>query len=174
MNGEPAVERRCSPGRAELGRKSRTARSRKGRGLQKAGPSPPSWTPDPGFYQSLARPGPQRLLCAAESRAVGEGSWEPSHLPPRQSLPSRSCPLCVHSRSPNSRPPPSSPHLRGDFSRPGAYQTPPGPTQTPCPVPSLCQSAVLTLGKHSSCGRSHKRCLREKQSWGGGRGRAHS
>lgn len=56
------------------GRKTRTARSRKGRGRPRAGRSPPpGWTPDPGFYQSLVRPGPLRLLPAVESRALGEG-----------------------------------------------------------------------------------------------------
>lgn len=74
----PARERREDAGaisqHSGAGRKTRTARSRKGRGLPRAGRSPPpGWTPDPGFYQSLVRPGPQRLLPAVESRALGEG-----------------------------------------------------------------------------------------------------
>lgn len=137
-NCDGAVGRRRSPRRAQLGRKTRTARSRKGRGLQRAGPSLPSWTPDPGFYQSLPDQGPRGFYGPLSPGPWGRGAGDPA-----TSLPAGPS-LLVPAPRVVAKPPthPSSPHLceRG-FLQAWGLSDAPMSHSNPTRCPSLCQSA---------------------------------
>lgn len=90
--------------RAKLERKNQSSRSRKGRGHQRTGLSQPCWTPDPGFYQSLASPGPPGPWGRGAGDAGKSFPASPSLLAPASSL---------ASNPPAPLPPLGSPRLRG-------------------------------------------------------------